>query len=188
MTCAACVNQVERALRKVPGWRRRRSTLRRKRQPFRWTPRFANLTPLHWCRLCRDAGYEAHLQSQDAPLEESSQTWWEVRGVTLGLVASVPMVLPMLWGVTISGLPGFSLCWLRAGAVRAGLALLQGVGRRSKTVVATWISWWPWAPRRHGVYRFGCGGAMVVAGETVAWSGARRLMPSRRCISSPPRW
>ncbi len=99
MTCAACVNRVERALRKVPGVVQAQVNFATETAAISTSSEACEFDPESLVAAVQDAGYEAHLQSQDEPLEEEAQSWWDVWGaVSLGLLASVPLVLPMLWG------------------------------------------------------------------------------------------
>ncbi|HIV70301.1 MAG TPA: heavy metal translocating P-type ATPase [Candidatus Aquabacterium excrementipullorum] len=99
MTCAACVGRVERALRKVPGVASADVNFATETASVRWAQ--GGLHPAHTILLdaVAHAGYEAHVQAADAPLVDETLGWWDVWGaVTLGLLASIPLVLPMLWG------------------------------------------------------------------------------------------
>lgn len=181
MTCAACVNRVERALRKVPGVAQAQVNFATETAAISLDAQACEFDPAALVSAVQDAGYEAHLQSQDAPLEESSQTWWEVWGaVTLGLVASVPMVLPMLWGrhdfwpawvqFVLATPVQFVLGWrfYKAGwsalKDRSGnMDQLVALGTTAAWGLSVWL-WW-----RHGV-----------AGETVhgqAHAGAHAQPP-----------
>lgn len=99
MTCAACVNRVERALRKVPGVASANVNFATETASVQWAAGADHPADSALVEAVAHAGYEAHVQAADAPLADESQSWWDVWGaVTLGLVASVPLVLPMLWG------------------------------------------------------------------------------------------
>ena len=99
MTCAACVNRVERALRKVPGVASANVNFATETASVQWAAGADHPADSALVEAVAHAGYEAHVQAADAPLADESQSWWDVwGGVTLGLVASVPLVLPMLWG------------------------------------------------------------------------------------------
>jgi Cu+-exporting ATPase len=99
MTCAACVHRVERALRKVPGVASANVNFATETASVRWAEGGDHPPDSALVEAVAHAGYKAHVQAPDAPLADESQRWWDVWGaVTMGLVASVPLVLPMLWG------------------------------------------------------------------------------------------
>jgi Cu+-exporting ATPase len=99
MTCAACVNRVERALRKVPGVASANVNFATETASVQWADAGDHPADSALVEAVAHAGYEAHVQAPDAPLEDESQNWWDVWGaVSLGLAASLPLVLPMLWG------------------------------------------------------------------------------------------
>ena len=101
MTCAACVSRVERALRKVPGVASVDVNFATETASVRFGGTLVPGADAQAALLeaVARAGYEAHVQAADAPLADETSTWWSVWGhVSLGLLASVPLVLPMLWG------------------------------------------------------------------------------------------
>ncbi|HYR24429.1 MAG TPA: heavy metal translocating P-type ATPase [Aquabacterium sp.] len=98
MTCAACVARVERALRKVPGVTDAQVNFATEVASVHLatteTPAAEQLVA-----AIEKAGYHAQVQSAEQPLADETLSWWDVWGaVTLGLIASIPLVLPMLWG------------------------------------------------------------------------------------------
>ena len=102
MTCAACVARVERALRKVPGVASADVNFATETAAVHFVEASAAEAEAQKALLdaVAKAGYEAHVQAADAPLaDDEAATWWTVWGaVALGLMASLPLVLPMLWG------------------------------------------------------------------------------------------
>ena len=102
MTCAACVNRVERALRKVPGVTQAQVNFATETASVVLAPASAEVPPPAVARLVsaiEAAGYHAQVQEADHPLAEEHASWWSVWGaVCLGALASVPLMLPMLWG------------------------------------------------------------------------------------------
>ncbi|HET8870369.1 MAG TPA: cation transporter, partial [Aquabacterium sp.] len=99
MTCAACVNRVERALKKVPGVSQAQVNFATETASVMLADEACEFDPGSLVSAVQDAGYDAQLQAEDAPLQEEAQSWWQVWGaVTLGILASLPLVLPMLWG------------------------------------------------------------------------------------------
>lgn len=99
MTCAACVNRVERALKKVPGVVQAQVNFATETASVTLAGVASEFDPGQLVSAVEHAGYHAVVQAEDAALADETQTWWQVWGaVTLGLLASVPLVLPMLWG------------------------------------------------------------------------------------------
>lgn len=102
MTCAACVNRVERALRKVPGVAQAQVNFATETASVVLAPAVAEVPLPDAARLIaaiEAAGYHAQLQEADHPLADEHASWWSVWGaVSVGALASVPLMLPMLWG------------------------------------------------------------------------------------------
>lgn len=97
MTCAACVNRVERALKKVPGVQSAQVNFATETASVQADAALVSAQDL--VSAIEAAGYDAVCQLEDKPIEEPTPTWWAVWGaVTLGMLASVPLALPMLWG------------------------------------------------------------------------------------------
>ncbi len=97
MTCSACVNRVERALRKVPGVADANVNYATEVATVHW-PDAAQLTPERLVQAVHDAGYEAAWQQEDAPPPELSTSWWQTWGeVSLASALSLPLLWPMLW-------------------------------------------------------------------------------------------
>lgn len=103
MTCAACVARVERALKKVPGVAQAQVNFATETATVEWAvpPDEAHATAQADTLLAaiERAGYHAQVQHADDTVVEEVVPWWDVWGaVLLGSVASLPLVLPMLWG------------------------------------------------------------------------------------------
>lgn len=99
MTCAACVNRVERALKKVPGVSQAQVNFATETASITLADAACEFDPARLVAAVEGVGYHAQVQAEDAALADDTQTWWQVWGaVTLGLMASVPLVWPMLWG------------------------------------------------------------------------------------------
>ncbi len=100
MTCAACVGRVERALRKVPGVADAQVNFATETASVSWvsevgSPEAANAL----LAAVERAGYLAQWLAPDAAAQEPVESAWSVWGpVALGALASLPLMLPMLWG------------------------------------------------------------------------------------------
>ena len=103
MTCAACVSRVERALKKVPGVTDAQVNFATEVATVTWqnAPHSA-VNPLDadaFVAVIQRAGYQAQVQAPDEPVVVAVVPWWQVWGVVLlAIAASLPLVLPMLWG------------------------------------------------------------------------------------------
>jgi Cu+-exporting ATPase len=98
MTCASCVGRAERALKKVPGVQEVSVNLAT--ESARVLVKASEQIEARLRRAVRDAGYEpvAANAAIDAPSESA---WAGFAPVALGLVLSLPLMLPMvgsLWG------------------------------------------------------------------------------------------
>lgn len=98
MTCASCVGRAERALKKVPGVQEVSVNLAT--ESARVIVNASEQIEARLRRAVRDAGYEpvAANAAIDAPSESA---WTGFAPVALGLVLSLPLMLPMLgalWG------------------------------------------------------------------------------------------
>jgi Cu+-exporting ATPase len=99
MTCAACVNRVERALSKVPGVAEAQVNFATETASIRWADPADAPGVDGLVAAIERAGYQAHaLAPDEAVPEEKESTWQEWGGVVLGSAASLPLVLPMLFG------------------------------------------------------------------------------------------
>ncbi len=99
MTCAACVGRVERALRKVPGVQTAQVNYATEVASVDWVADGTEHAPQRLAEAIEAAGYQAQVQTSDAPPHEQAEGPWHTWGpVVLGLLASVPLMWPMLWG------------------------------------------------------------------------------------------
>jgi Cu+-exporting ATPase len=97
MTCSACVNRVERALRKVPGVADANVNYATEVATVHW-PEAAQLTPERLVQAVKDAGYDAAWQQEDAPPPAVNTRWRHTWGeVSLATALSLPLLWPMLW-------------------------------------------------------------------------------------------
>ncbi len=108
MTCASCVSRVERALRKVPGVLDATVNLATESARVAWSPATADGSPdaaaamdVLLRRAVRNAGYEPRAAGPAEAAEDLSP-WAGFLPVGVGLLLSLPLVLPMVLGA----LPG----------------------------------------------------------------------------------
>ncbi|TWO71180.1 copper-translocating P-type ATPase [Caenimonas sedimenti] len=155
MTCATCVNRVERALKKVPGVQDANVNLATESARIRYDA--AGDTEARIRRAVRDAGYEPRAAEQ--ALAPDASPWAGFAPVALGLVLSLPLVLPMLGD--LAGRHWMLPAWLqfllatpvqfvlgarfyRAGwhALKAGtgnMDLLVAIGTTSGWALSMWL-------------------------------------------------
>lgn len=103
MTCGACVGRVERALRKLPGVADAQVNFATETASVRSVPGGLAVAADVLVSAIEAAGYQAQVQSPDEASAEQPVpgwlSWWAAWGpACLGAAASVPLVLPMLWG------------------------------------------------------------------------------------------
>lgn len=109
MTCAACVNRVEKVLKKVPGVREATVNLATECAAVTTT---SDATPL--IAAIEKAGYHARLPTTAAsPARENAALW----PLTIAALLSLPLMLPML-------LQPFGVHWMLPGGVQWMLASL----------------------------------------------------------------
>ncbi|MBH1986536.1 MAG: copper-translocating P-type ATPase [Burkholderiales bacterium] len=169
MTCAACVGRVERALRKVPGVADAQVNFATEVASVHWAPGGALAADAESALLAaiEKAGYHAQVQTAEQVAVEAPASWWSVWGpAALGALASVPLMLPMLWGDH-----HFWPAWLQfllatpvqfvlgARFYRAGWAALREGGGNMDQLVAlgtsaawglsVWL-WWSHSGEHHG--------------------------------------
>ncbi|MDO9238167.1 MAG: heavy metal translocating P-type ATPase [Aquabacterium sp.] len=166
MTCAACVARVERALRKVPGVDSAQVNFATELATVVWTDTSSGFDAASLVAAIDSAGYHAEIQAADAPLQDDAQPGYQVWGpVLLGVAASLPMVLPMLWGAH-----HFWPAWVQfvlatpvqfvlgARFYKAGWAALKDRSGNMDQLVAlgtsaAWgLSCWLWWSNAHDLY------------------------------------
>ena len=164
MTCASCVARVEKALLKVPGVQTAGVNLATESARVLVSADGPTEARLH--RAIRDAGYEP--RSADTVMQSTTATAWAgFAPVGIGLVLSLPLVLPMLLGalpeavLSPIGMPLMLPAWLqcllatpiqfvlggrfyRAGwhALRAGsgnMDLLVAIGTSAGWALSMWL-------------------------------------------------
>jgi Cu+-exporting ATPase len=108
MTCASCVNRVERALKKVPGVAEATVNLATESARISFEPSEQMEARLR--RAVRDAGYEPLAASAMDTVEDASP-WTGFLPVGAGLVLSLPLVLPM--GAELLGLHWMLPPWVQ---------------------------------------------------------------------------
>src|SRR3954470_11149073 len=92
MTCASCVNRVERALKKVPGVTDATVNLATESARVSYAPSEQMEAQIR--RAVRNAGYQPRAADQ-TQLQELSP-WAGFAPVAAGLLLSLPLVLPMV--------------------------------------------------------------------------------------------
>lgn len=171
MTCASCVGRVEKALLKVPGVTAVSVNLATERATVE---RLASVPVSALVAAVGKAGYAAHDASVPVKARAAARLpdWWPV---ALAAVLTVPLVAPML-------LQWLGIAWMLGGWAQLALATPYSsawagastapAGRRCAPAPATWICWWPWAPRPPTACRSTC-------------SGNTPVTACRTCISKP---
>lgn len=159
MTCASCVNRVERALAKVPGVEQASVNLATESARVVAAP--APELQARLRRAIRQAGYEPREAPSADPQVQAASPWAGFMPVGIGLLLSAPLLAPMLlepFGVHWMLAPWMQLLlaapvqfWLgarfyRAGwhAVRAGagnMDLLVALGTSAAFGLSLWL-WW----------------------------------------------
>jgi Cu+-exporting ATPase len=109
MTCASCVNRVEKALNKVPGVRKAVVNLATERAHVEWGAEPGSAEALF--AAVEKVGYTAHPVT-DKPKEPSLDA--ERTRLTLAVILTLPLVLPML-------LEPFGLHWMLPGWLQLAL-------------------------------------------------------------------
>src|SRR3990167_8493383 len=91
MTCASCVGRVERALRKVPGVQDATVNLATESARIQFAPAEGRHAP-----PARRGGPEPPPPAASAARDDDASPWAGFAPVAIGLLLSLPLVLPML--------------------------------------------------------------------------------------------
>lgn len=124
MTCAACVNRVEKALKKVPGVSEAAINLATERAAVTTT---SSSEPL--IAAIEKAGYQAHVPLlESAPNTRNTAPLWPV---ATAAALSLPLALPML-------LQPLGIHWMLSGSLQLMLASLVQFGFGARFYSAAW--------------------------------------------------
>ncbi|MEJ8835519.1 heavy metal translocating P-type ATPase [Ramlibacter sp. AN1133] len=185
MTCASCVARVERALKKVPGVTDASVNLATESARVTFAPSEQMEAQIR--RAVRNAGYEPRA-IEDA-LEEDLSPWAGFAPVGLGLLLSLPLIVPMFG--ELAGLHWMLPAWLQfalatpvqfilgARFYRAGWhALKAGTGNMDLLVAigtsAGWgLSTWLWLVQGHEHLYFEASAVVVTLVLLGKWLEAR---------------
>ncbi|GAB3361490.1 MULTISPECIES: heavy metal translocating P-type ATPase [Giesbergeria] len=164
MTCASCSGRVERALRKVPGVQEATVNLATESARVRFLPSAtqdsASMEALVR-RAVRNAGYEPLTPAATTAREQQDSPWAGFAPVAVGLLLSLPLVLPMLgdlWGTHwmlpawvqfllatpvqfILGARFYRAGWHAMLARSGNMDLLVSIGTTAGWGLSVWL-WW----------------------------------------------
>jgi Cu+-exporting ATPase len=185
MTCASCVGRVERALKKLPGVQDAVVNLATESARVTYAPSEQMEAQIR--RAVRNAGYDP--RSAEAAAAEDLSPWAGFAPVALGLLLSLPLVLPMFGD--LAGRQWMLPAWLQfllatpvqfvlgARFYRAGWhALKAGTGNMDLLVAigtsAGWgLSMWLWLAQGHAHLYFEASAVVVTLVLLGKWLEAR---------------
>ncbi|MBC5782581.1 copper-translocating P-type ATPase [Ramlibacter sp. USB13] len=185
MTCASCVNRVERALKKVPGVSDAVVNLATESARVTYAPSGQMEAQIR--RAVRNAGYEP--RSAEQAQQEDLSPWAGFAPVALGLLLSLPLVVPMVGD--LAGKHWMLPAWLQfvlatpvqfilgARFYKAGWhALKAGTGNMDLLVAigtsAGWgLSMWLWLAQGHEHLYFEASAVVVTLVLLGKWLEAR---------------
>jgi len=177
MTCASCVARVEKALNKTPGVLSAAVNLATESARVRVAS--ADVTDARLRRAVRDAGYEPRTPEAQADTEHTS-TWTGFLPVGVGLLLTIPLVLPMLaelWGQHwmlpawmqfalatpvqfVLGARFYKAGWHALKAFTGNMDLLVSLGTTAAWALSVWL--WLTAHTGHTPHLYFEGSAVVI--------------------------
>jgi Cu+-exporting ATPase len=200
MTCASCVSRVERALKKVPGVSEASVNLAMETARVAFVP--SPQMEARLLRAVRDAGYEPRaLGAGDAPVKLAP--WSGFAPVGVGLMLSVPLVLPMLGGLLglhwmlppwlqfalatpiqfILGARFYRAGWHALRALSGNMDLLVAIGTTAGWALSMWL--WLTASGDGVVHLYFEGSALVVTLVLLGkWLETRAKLQATAAISA----
>ncbi|MBS0294045.1 MAG: copper-translocating P-type ATPase [Proteobacteria bacterium] len=179
MTCASCVARVERALRKVPGVQDAAVNLATESVHLTFDPARADMEQLAR-RAVRNAGYEPRSLAEQEAEQDAQGPWAGFLPVAVGLVLSMPLVLPMLgdlfgqhwmlpaWAQFLLATPVqfwlgarfYKAGWHAAKALTGNMDLLVALGTSAGYGLSLWL--WLTAAPGHAPHLYFEASAVVV--------------------------
>jgi Cu+-exporting ATPase len=183
MTCASCSGRVERALRKVPGVVEVAVNLATESARIQVAvPGGSDVAAMDALlrRTVRNAGYEPLTAAASAAREEDNSPWAGFAPVAIGLLLSVPLVLPMFgdlfgqhWMLPawvqfllatpvqfILGARFYKAGWAAAKALAGNMDLLVAIGTSAGWGLSMWL--WITAAPGHAPHLYFEASAVVV--------------------------
>ena len=182
MTCASCVGRVERALRKVPGVQEVAVNLATESARIQFAPPQDGVASMDALlrRAVRTAGYEPLTAAASQAREEDVSPWAGFGPVAVGLVLSLPLVLPMLgdlfgqhWMLPawaqfalatpvqfVLGARFYKAGWAAARALTGNMDLLVAIGTSAGWGLSMWL--WLTAHPGHSPHLYFEASAVVV--------------------------
>jgi len=177
MTCASCVARVEKALNKMPGVLSVAVNLATESARVRVAS--ADVTDARLRRAVRDAGYEPRTPEAQTDTEHAS-TWTGFLPVSVGLLLTTPLVLPMLaelWGLHwmlpawmqfalatpvqfVLGARFYKAGWHALKAFTGNMDLLVSLGTTAAWALSVWL--WLTAHPGHIPHLYFEGSAVVI--------------------------
>ncbi|MDD2691445.1 MAG: heavy metal translocating P-type ATPase, partial [Simplicispira sp.] len=161
MTCASCSGRVERALGKVPGVQQATVNLATESARVQFTPPEGGDAAMEALlrRAVRNAGYEPLTPAASAAREQDDSPWAGFAPVAIGLLLSLPLVLPMLgdlfgahwmlpaWAQFVLATPVqfilgarfYQAGWHAAKALSGNMDLLVAIGTSAGWGLSMWL-------------------------------------------------
>src|SRR4051812_30287605 len=185
MTCASCVNRVEKALKKVPGVQDATVNLATESARVVFAP--SEEIEARIRRAVRNAGYEPRAAEQ-AAMEDLSP-WAGFAPVAIGLALSLPLLLPMLgdpfgqhWALPawlqfvlatpvqfVLGARFYRAGWHALKAASGNMDLLVAMGTSAGWALSVWL----WLARGHEHLYFEASAVVITLVLLGKWLEAR---------------